>query len=708
MEESQIPKLLLEKYNVYKEDDLKYSSLKIKDFENEYIKKENSMIDSLTSLKKSLELILEKISEIILNNKNTFNDTCSENEIKSLDYIMFLKITLYFISQIISKLENKEIEAETFKSIFDKLSPQFSKIIEVQYPQNNPSLLSNIENYVKEVLDYSTKIKDSTNKPGIILTTLVKYLELKLVKNTFDSIDKFNEIKDFKDTAFFNNQTKTHEMILFDLCILLKRIKNLSEFLYFSYMLDENDLDNKYEKTEEWDDIKKLLWTVKPKKDIDVEKIITELTNKMQIRMSQMRKMREEGPKFGAMVGNMVNNFFNSTQAEYEYKKVMMKPYGFAIQPPNKTMKMNSMMKKMISTRLPSIECRKKLYIRREFKPITLDYIKELNNFLNGKITEPSDKSIFLDNYKLPENISNKKLFSTKLEKNEKDDYVSTRIMNGSTLLFKGEKLEEKTGFFGFGQKKEQNIEHKNEFKNTLFIHINGGGFKSNNGFMMERFLRVWSKDLGVALMTIKKPEKEEDKFPATLNEFYQVYMWLINHAKDELNMDIQKIIISGDSAGGGLCFAFTNLIIGINLFENKNIKIPDLVLLEYPNLSFDLNRMGIGLCLGASENFYNHAFFRNLVNYYLGEFNDYHNMFVSPLYTSDKIKEILPKIRFFFGNQDVSRDEFLRGMYNLKSCKDIRGYNFLNLGHAFNGIDNKDIFEMVKDFIIEEVKTIL
>ena len=610
--QNQPPKILLEKYNVYKEDDLKYSCLKIKDFENEYIKKENSMVDSLTSLKKSIELILEKLTDIILNNKNLFNDTCLENEIKSIDYIIILKTTIFFITQIISKLENKEAETETFKSICEKLNPQFSKIFEAQYPQNDPSLLTNIENFVKEILDYSQKIKDSTNKPGIILTTLVKYIELNLIKNAFNSIDKFNDIKEFKDTAFFNNQTKAHEIILFDLLLILKRIKNLNEFLYFSYMLDENDLDNKLEKTEEWDTLKKLIWTVKPKKDIDVEKIFSELLNKQQMRMSQMRKMMTgEGPKLGAMLGNMVNNMFNSSQAEYEYKKTMAKLYGFMIQPPNKTMKMNGMMKKMISSRLPSIECRKKLYLRREYKPITLDYIKELNDFLNGKITEPSDKNILLDNYKLPENISNKKLFSTKLEKNEKDDYISTRILNGSTLLFKGEKLEEKGGFFGFGQKKEQNTEHKNEFKNTLFIHINGGGFKSNNGLMMERFLRVWSKDLGVALMTIKKPEKEEYKFPATLNEFYQVYMWLINHAKDELNMDIQKIIISGDSAGGGLCFAFTNLLIGINLFENKNIKIPDLILLEYPNLSFDLNRMGVGMCLGASNNFYNHAFFR-------------------------------------------------------------------------------------------------
>ena len=97
-----------------------------------------------------------------------------------------------------------------------------------------------------------------------MLTTLVRFRDLDLNKSIFSSIDKFNEIKVFKDTAFFNNQTKTNEMILFDLLLIIKGIKNLSEFIYFSYILDENDLDNKCEKSEEWDTLKKLIWTVKP------------------------------------------------------------------------------------------------------------------------------------------------------------------------------------------------------------------------------------------------------------------------------------------------------------------------------------------------------------------------------------------------------------------------------------------------------------
>ena len=710
MESSKIPNLLTEKYNVYKEENLKYSCLKIDNFENEYINKENSMLNSLNSFKQSLESIFEKISDIILNNNNTFNDTCLENGIKSIDYLFIIKSILYLISTIISKLENKEIENESFQSLYENISKKFQKILDVQYPKDNSSIISNLENYVKSVVENANKIKNEENsKPGSVLTTLITLINIKLIPQINESIEKFKEIKNFKDTSYFNNQTKAHEMILFDLLQLLKRIKNLNDFIYFGYFIDEKDLVNIKEASEEWADLKKLIWTVKPKKNLDVEKIMAELSETMQMRMAQMRKMRENGgSKLVGMIGNVFNNLFNSSQAKYDFKKFLIQLYGFPMEPPNKTMKMNSMMKKMITSRLPSIECRKKLYLRKEYKPITLEYIVELNDFLNGKITEPKDKNLLLFNgdYKLSEEMSKKCLFSTKLEKTEKDSYVSTRLMNNSPLLFKGEKLE-KGGYFNFGQQTPV-TEHKNEFKNTLIIHINGGGFRSNMSLMMERFLRDWSKDLGCALMTIKKPEKDEDQYPATLNQFYQVYMWLINHAKDELNMDIKKIIISGDSAGGNLAMSFLYLLIGINLFEKTNIKIPDLAMLEYPNLSLEVNKMSNSICLGAYESNYGHEFFKNLVDYYLGDFKDYKNMFVSPLYASKMMIDNLPRIRVFFGNQDVSRDDFLRGIYNLRNCKDIRAYNFLSLPHGFNGINHPDLFEMVKDFIIEEVKEII
>ena len=692
MEENSIPKKLLDKYNIFKIEHLKYSVMHIENFENE-VNKENSMLDSLKIFLKSLENLSLKISEFILSNKNTFNDTCKENEIKSLDYIFIIKSSIYLINSIIAKLGNKEAPEETFQSIYNKLYQEFQKIFEVQYPKNEG--LNNLETYITSVIDYSINIKKSTNKPGNILTSLVVFCNLKFIKDLNGSIQKFESIKEFKDSSFFNNKTQSHEIILFDLLILLKKLKRINNYIYYGYLLEERELINQKEESDEWRNIKKLIWGVKLKKDIDIEKRCKEIFEKNMVRFVSMSQMRKgEVSKF-KMIGNMVTNLFTSSnQAEYNAKKKMIQLYGFIFEPPKKTMKFNSFMKKMIKSRFPAINFRTKLYLKKEFKPITLEYIKELNDFMNGKMSEPKDKDILLFNndYKLSEEISNKKLFNTQLDKKEKDLYISTRLMNNTLLKFKEEK----------------NIPlQKNEFNNTLIIHINGGGFRSNDTYMMmEKYQRQWSIDSGVALMTIKRPEKDEDVFPETLNQFYQVYMWILNHAKDELNMDIKKIILSGDSAGGNLAMSFLNLLIGIKLLEKKDIKIPDLIMLEYPNLSLELNRSANSFI--ANDARYSHPFFKGVVDYYLGDFKDYKNMFVSPLYVSDKIVENLPRMRFFFGEKDESRDEFLKFIYHFRNCKDIRAYDFIGLYHDFNGIDDPDIFEMVEDFIIEEVKDII
>ena len=197
MESCKVPSLLTEKYNVYKEDNLKYSCLKIDNFENEYINKENSMLNSLTSFKQSLENIYEKISELILKNHNTFNDTCLENGIKSIDYLFIIKSISYLVSAIISKLENKESENKTFQSLIENISKNFQNILDSQYPKDNSSIISNLENYVKSVIEKANKIKTSENaKPGSVITTLMTLINIKLIPQINDSFQKFKEIID--------------------------------------------------------------------------------------------------------------------------------------------------------------------------------------------------------------------------------------------------------------------------------------------------------------------------------------------------------------------------------------------------------------------------------------------------------------------------------------------------------------------------------
>ena len=83
---------------------------------------------------------------------------------------------------------------------------------------------------------------------------------------------------------------------------------------------------------------------------------------------------------------------------------------------------------------------------------------------------------------------------------------------------------------------------------------------------------------------------------------------------------------------GGNLAMSFLNLLIGIKLFEKNDIKIPDLIMLQYPNLSLEVDKIANSYSSTNIQVGFSHAFFKNLVDYYLGDFKDYKNMFVSPL----------------------------------------------------------------------------
>lgn len=72
--------------------------------------------------------------------------------------------------------------------------------------------------------------------------------------------------------------------------------------------------------------------------------------------------------------------------------------------------------------------------------------------------------------------------------------------------------------------------------------------------------------------------------FPAALNDVWQVYYWLIENAESKLGIIPRKVILVGDSAGGNLAAAITNMAI------MRGYKVPDGILLAYPgkdHLSF-------------------------------------------------------------------------------------------------------------------------
>ena len=74
-----------------------------------------------------------------------------------------------------------------------------------------------------------------------------------------------------------------------------------------------------------------------------------------------------------------------------------------------------------------------------------------------------------------------------------------------------------------------------------------------------------------------------EYPFPHAINDSFQSYLWALKNSEDQFGIRPQKIILSGDSAGGLLCVAVTILSI------LNDIPIPHGLLLQYPCLSTDI-----------------------------------------------------------------------------------------------------------------------
>ena len=693
---------LIKNYN-FNNVNIKYSSFNIPNYEKSIIQPSNpeSMINIMNAVKNSFMKIYDEMMNIILTDKHEFSNLCLNIKNKSLDYILYLKITLNEINLILNKIDpksNNHIEEMSLNNLINDVKKDYSKYYNIQYP--NEDSLKKIKETLSYLIEQFEEIKNSNNKPGMILTHSGNIIVKNFLNQIEEQINKFNSINQFKDTSIFNNKTQNNEIIFFDLIIYLNQITKINYLLYKSFILNENDIANLNEESEEWKKINNKINSLTPKKKLDIEKLVFEVNKNFESKMIKMRRMQDEG--ISVALTSTFKSMFNSIQSDYDIKKFKCSiSFNEEDLLKMRNSSKNSIMKAMTKKMLPSIEYRRKLYLKREYNEITIDYIKKLNNFLNNENNNEKEE------IKLNEEIKNKPLFiSDTCDKNEKQYYIKTRLLHSSKIYFKNDKID--SGFFRVFS--SSNEPKENNIKNSLIIYIHGGDFYQERIILYEKYLRKWSNNLNIPILIIKYPLIPENSFPKALNELYQCYMWIINHAKDELKMDIQNIILCGDECGGLLSFSLSYLIIAINLFENKNIKIPDLIYSFYPYSYFGKDNIGTSLLLCLNNDNYNLELFDFIRKYYIKDDNLKNNMFVYPIFVTKNITEKLNKIRIIFGSKDPNKDDSIKLIYNIgkwDNC-DIKGYELCNFTHRFIGIQNDDLYEIVWDLLKDEIEQLI
>ena len=228
--------------------------------------------------------------------------------------------------------------------------------------------------------------------------------------------------------------------------------------------------------------------------------------------------------------------------------------------------------------------------------------------------------------------------------------------------------------------------------------------------FFHEIYLRELCNRLKIPLLGIDYAAAPDHPYPEGLNDIFQMYMWIINHCEKELGFKPEKIILAGDSSGGNLSLALTFLIIYMNEFENKKIRLPDLLFGLYPcchtsnkNMTLSLASSFEDVMLNINSLFYINKVYRG---YYPNELDP----FINPLEANEILLKKLPPCRFMTATHDPLRDDVIKFIGKLAKIPglDIKNYEFNNYQHGFIGNENEMISGPPKEIFCKEIMDFL
>jgi len=114
----------------------------------------------------------------------------------------------------------------------------------------------------------------------------------------------------------------------------------------------------------------------------------------------------------------------------------------------------------------------------------------------------------------------------------------------------------------------------------AVIMDIHGGGFINGSSVKQLDYSLPACKYTGCPVFSVDYRLAPDHKFPAGLNDCWQVYLWLVKYAGKYLGLAFDKIVLEADSAGGNLAFGVANLAI------QKSTRKPDGLHLVYPAMS--------------------------------------------------------------------------------------------------------------------------
>jgi acetyl esterase len=89
----------------------------------------------------------------------------------------------------------------------------------------------------------------------------------------------------------------------------------------------------------------------------------------------------------------------------------------------------------------------------------------------------------------------------------------------------------------------------------SALVYFHGGGWVLNFAGRYDAQLSDMAEKINSVIVSVNYQKSPEHKFPIPFNDCYEALEWVVDHAT-ELNINIEKIGVGGDSAGGNLASA--------------------------------------------------------------------------------------------------------------------------------------------------------
>ena len=151
-----------------------------------------------------------------------------------------------------------------------------------------------------------------------------------------------------------------------------------------------------------------------------------------------------------------------------------------------------------------------------------------------------------------------------------------------------------------------------------------------------ENYLRKWTKALDAPIISIDYGLAPGNPYPGPLDDVYQAYNWVIKNAQEELGIEVNKIILCGDSAGGNLAIGLTYLLIA------HNKRVPDALIMAYPGLRCTLDHYAPSYLLTLQDKILPYHFLKFCLESYKQDYAVEDDPFLNPILMDDSVRKTL------------------------------------------------------------------